>query len=63
LFEGEKLYPNDRMITELIGDTYAIMKKKDKALVYYEKVKQMVKGEKHEEYFLNNINKKIAELN
>ncbi len=62
LSAGQKAFPDDRNIVSTMGDTYVKMGNNKKAIECYQKVKEMVKGQRGEDYFTKDMNEKIEKL-
>lgn len=60
--EGLKAFPKDRQMIGLQGDLYGMQGKKSKAIANYKKVLELVKGQRGEEYYKKDLNKKIEAL-
>ena len=60
--EGLKLDPKATMLIENMGDCYALLKKNDKAKECYNKVMELTKGERGEDYYKENMTQKIQAL-
>lgn len=59
---GLKAFPGDRQLIEQQGDLFAMQGKKTKAIANYNKVINLVKGQRGEDYFKKAMTEKIKKL-
>ncbi len=63
LKEGLQAHPNDRGLVESMADYQLYLGDKKNALKNYQRVLELVKGQRGEDYFTKAINKKIEAMN